>query len=344
MNTEIVQLNQKLIPFLKQPVPLGLLSGKMGYSIYFFEMGRIMEDRQYTSLAEDLLDVVCRDTTRFLPLDIENGLTGIGLGIDYLIRKKHVGGNANEILEKIDISVFKALPFPDQKSSPIDVRIRIQMLYYLAVRCQSQKSGSDREYIFREMIYQLLNSLAIVPETLLEEPYSFSIRYQLPFFLYSLGQVAGFENFRHKVRKIVDEITPKVISLIPVSHAHRLYLLLGMCHINRMIHHPSWHHHGQLLKREIDINHMISNEMRDKNLFFTNGLTGVYFLLNEYNRMMSNMGEKFFLNMEGVRRKMATSSVWSKFKDDDQYFKTNSGLNGFCGMALAIMSLCDIYQ
>ena len=337
MEIDFVELNQKLISALNQPKPPGLLYGKMGCCIYLFKLGRIMNKHDYTKKAEELLDTVYKETTRYLPLDIETGLIGTGLGIHYLMKEKHVGGNENSVLEEIDISVFKALSFIEQKP-PLDMRIKIQLLYYLSIRYQIQKNGSDKEYIFRELIYNVLNSFSLLPGELWEEPYSFSIQYQLPFFLYSLGQIAEFEIFRPKVKKIVNEITPKVISLVPVSHAHRLFQVLGMYNINKTINQPTWNYHIQLLKREIDINHVLTNELRDQDVFLLNGLTGILFLLSTYNRMVDE-DEKIFFDTDILRKKITSSTVWSKFREDNRYLQTNSNMNGFCGMALSMLQL-----
>ncbi|MDR1153630.1 MAG: hypothetical protein LBL04_02880 [Bacteroidales bacterium] len=334
-NANIIDLTSKLIPVATGKIPLGLLDGRMGYCIYFFELATILKNSQYKKIAEKLLDTICKEVTHHLPLNIENGLVGIGCGIHHLLQEKHIGGNENDILEKFDIPVFKALSFTEKKP-PLDMRIKTQLLYYLSVRYQVQKETSDKEYIFRELVYNILNSFTLLPGELWEEPYSFSIQYRLPFFLYSLGQIAGFEIFRHKVKKIVDEITPKVISFMPVSHAHRLFLVLGMHNVNKIIHQPSWDHHIQLLKREIDINHILTNELRDQNVFLLNGLSGILFLLSTYNHMVGD-DEKIFFDTDVVREKIISSTVWSKFLNDDLFFKANSNMNGFCSIALTLL-------
>ena len=334
MKTEIIQLNKKLISTQSQPITPGLLYGKMGYCIYFFEMGRMMNDKHYTKHAEALLDVICKETTRHLPVDIENGLLGIGLGVSNLIKEKFISGNENDVLEKFDIPVFKTLAFNKQKI--MLTKLKFQLLYYLSVRYKFQKAGSDKEYIFKELIFTTLNSFTQHSIELWEEPFSFSLQYQLPFFLYTLGLTAEFAIFQHKIAKIVDELTPEVISLIPVSHAHRLYLMLGMCSINKTIDNPLWRNHVRLLKREIDINHILTEEFRDRNVFLIDGLAGVLLLISIYNRMVCD-SEKISFDIESMQEKITSSTVWSHFKIDDNFFKANSNMNGFCGIALAML-------
>jgi len=80
----------------------GLLKGKMGISIFFYHYGRYTENEVYTKYAGALIDDVYDILPTQTSVDFANGLTGIGWGIEYLVKNKFVEADSDEILEEMD--------------------------------------------------------------------------------------------------------------------------------------------------------------------------------------------------------------------------------------------------
>lgn len=94
MHLQIEILNQQLTTLSDTPISLGL-SGKMGYCIYFYIIGK--NNDQYTQIADSILDsIVTRIPYYNYSLDLKNGLPGIGLGINYLFKNQFVCGEINQ--------------------------------------------------------------------------------------------------------------------------------------------------------------------------------------------------------------------------------------------------------
>ncbi|MDR0836532.1 MAG: hypothetical protein LBN11_08155 [Tannerella sp.] len=315
--------------------PTGL-TGKLGFCIYLYTRNKLDAKIQYENLADELIDVIYSGINEFLPPDIENGLTGIGLGIRYLIKEHFIEGDINELLEKIDISVFKTIYFPKDGLVP-DNRLKAELLYYCGVRYEDREKGASGECILKKLIFNILNSCTSISDDFLEEPDSFSLSFRLPFFLYSLGTVAACEPFRHKVKTIMDEMTNKVVSLLPVLHSHRLYLLWGMCRLAKTFRIPAWEEHIRLLRNSININRIISNEIQGEDIFLKTGLTGIGYLLQDYNKMVDDT-EKILYDPALFHERITTSVTWRKLQHDEQFLKTNMGLSGFCGAALLLLN------
>lgn len=88
----------------------GLYHGKMGLSLALFFFGRktgnyIME-RYASNLLEDVYDMVYTN----MPVGIEYGLSGIGLGIVFLYKNYFVEGNLDDVLEDIDKKIMEYCP------------------------------------------------------------------------------------------------------------------------------------------------------------------------------------------------------------------------------------------
>lgn len=60
---------------------LGLFGGKMGLCIYFYMLDYRESNKNFKVIAEKLLEQVISQLHTIKPIDIENGLAGIGLAI-----------------------------------------------------------------------------------------------------------------------------------------------------------------------------------------------------------------------------------------------------------------------
>lgn len=85
----------------------GLYHGKMGIAICLCEYARYVNDDTYLDLAGDLLDEIFSEMDMDVPANFQNGVCGIGWGIEYLIQQKYMSGNSDEILEEFDARVMQ---------------------------------------------------------------------------------------------------------------------------------------------------------------------------------------------------------------------------------------------
>lgn len=129
---------------------IGFLNGKMGLALYFFCLGYFKNDEIFTHFAEGLLDEVIVSLHVDLPVDFENGITGIGWGIEYLIKNGFIEGNADEILEEIDAKVKHVFIHEECTMNEI-----ISIGYYLMSRI-SDRSNKDDNIIVLDMKYHII--------------------------------------------------------------------------------------------------------------------------------------------------------------------------------------------
>ena len=87
----------------------GLLNGKMGIAICFYHLAREYNNRIYENFAGDLIDEIYQEITVETPVDFENGLAGIGWGIEYLVQNGFIEANTDEVLEEFDYRISEEL-------------------------------------------------------------------------------------------------------------------------------------------------------------------------------------------------------------------------------------------
>ncbi|WP_279136533.1 lanthionine synthetase LanC family protein [Parabacteroides johnsonii] len=86
---------------------LGLYHGRMGIVLFFVNYARYTDNYLYQEYAEYLLDDILEDLHSDIALDFENGLSGIGWGILYLLKAHFMEGDPDEVLSDIDRKIME---------------------------------------------------------------------------------------------------------------------------------------------------------------------------------------------------------------------------------------------
>jgi len=88
----------------------GLLYGKMGISLFFFQYSRYTHNALYNEYACHLIDLVKAQIHEDYPLDYKHGLAGVGVGFNYL---KEYGyfDVGDEYISDIDLKIIKAISY-----------------------------------------------------------------------------------------------------------------------------------------------------------------------------------------------------------------------------------------
>lgn len=128
---------------------LGLFHGRMGIVLFFAHYARVTQNKQYEDFAEILLDEIYEEIHWDLPINLENGLCGIGWGIEYLVQNGFMEGNTDEILADIDRKVLEIDPL---RISDLSFRRGLAgIIFYVIARLNANRETSnlpfDQEYL-----------------------------------------------------------------------------------------------------------------------------------------------------------------------------------------------------
>lgn len=80
---------------------------EIGLAMCYYTYANHSNRSEYVELADKMIDVVCKIVTKDIPICVENGLCGLGCGLQYLIQNRFLDGDINEILEDIDLAVIR---------------------------------------------------------------------------------------------------------------------------------------------------------------------------------------------------------------------------------------------
>lgn len=337
MNKHITTLNSRLSTLLTDnSIPLGLSSGKMGLCIYFYYIGRKYLSKENAKIAEELLDEIFAEIHSIKNIDIEHGLSGIGLSINYLIKNNYVQGNENEILKDIDDEIFKQI---SSDRSDHDVSILIQILYYIYIRKQSSKKESD--ILFNELAIHIINTLHSKVELILTERhhmFSFNINTPLPLFLFALSKIYELNIYNYKVKRILNEIIPFILTKYSSLDSKRLHVLWGVSSINQYVKNESLTEYCDLLRSQINVSRLLE-EFPNKNIFLKDGISGLCLLI-----LLLNNDEKQKLPIKdfysATKKRIETSLVWEQISNTS-YLKQHIGLTGYNGLIMIMDMIKD---
>lgn len=138
---------------------LGLLNGRMGGVIFFYHLAQYTQNSLYEEYAEGLIDEIYEDITENISINLEDGLSGIGWGIEYLVQNQFIEGNTDEILFDIDKKIIEIIPFKIDNSS-IESGLGGILLYILTRLSSFERKNSciiDPEYL--QSLYKAVNQI-----------------------------------------------------------------------------------------------------------------------------------------------------------------------------------------
>jgi len=338
------QLINKLLSSKLDRYPVSLFHGKMGWSIYFYHLSKIESHPEYQSIADKLLDeVLLRDLDPNQSIDVEDGLAGVGLGVTYLIKNRFVEGDINELLEGIDSIIYRRIVFQKDPSQFLSTQL-LHLTCYLYIRLKEQTDNNSR-ILYQDLIIKTLNMLYDqIDDEFLSESYSFSIyHYQLPVLLWIFSKLLESGFYNERICKMLNSLQLSIQSRFPTLHSNRLFLLWGMLHLMPYLHHVSWSNYIQMLYREISLDEILENEMRDRKIFINNGLSGIYILLHAINHEFPEYHIPF--DPETIYNQIQNSDAWNAMLERKFFYKIHQGLiNGFSGVQLVLAQIRNSYK
>lgn len=83
----------------------GLMEGKMGRTLFYYELSRMTGIKSYNDMADLLLEEIVCDVERMKDTSLESGLSGIGWGVNYAIQNSFVDAD-EEVLDELENYLF----------------------------------------------------------------------------------------------------------------------------------------------------------------------------------------------------------------------------------------------
>ncbi len=246
---------------------IGLMHGKMGVSIFFFHLARQTKNQIYEDYAGELIDEIYEEITANTPLDFENGLAGIGWGIEYLVQNGFIDADTDEVLEEFDNRIFKELIYNTPKEIGLLNGI-VGIGAYFLKRIQNLASNEDKITTLtnKQTLIHLIDELelqtqdisqiileptttSVTPELsnnyqIIKQPSNkssnmFDITWNYPVILWFLGELYQQNIFNFKVEKLIQRMIEPLSNNqnLPKLQSNRLLLALALTKLRQTLEH-----------------------------------------------------------------------------------------------------------
>lgn len=179
---------------------INLIQENLGVTLLLYYFGRYFKNQYITKLADSFLNKIIEQANVGTPLNIANGLLGIGWGLCFLSQQKFIK-NVDHILSELDGKVIEISP---KRIQNVDLEYGLGgILLYVLCRLYNQQSSQIRfpqDYLFelyiraKEIIESDLYNLC--PEIYIEYILWYEKRKRIsPTYLYDILMLPGWNKY-----------------------------------------------------------------------------------------------------------------------------------------------------
>lgn len=260
----------------------GLMHGNAGLSILLYHLARSTQSSEFEQAADDLLEKVFANLNKSTPVDFENGLAGIGWGIEYLVQNNFAQGDTDQILEEVDNKIFRFLNEETLISFELGTGLT-GMLFYLISRLKNKKEPlSMAQQINRELLFLVINKIdecvtSQFPDMVKELHFDLFWRY--PVVLYGLTEAFGLNLYNDKINNMIRQWLPYLEAYMPSLQINRLFLAIVLKQVNALMPDKYLEKRSQILLFATDFD-ILKTEVDHRVINIRYGWTGLVWLLS----------------------------------------------------------------
>lgn len=275
---------------------LGLMHGKMGIVIYFFHLFRETKNSIYEDYAGELIDEIYDEISIHTPCDFENGLAGIGWGIEYLVQNKFIDADTDEVLEDFDNRIIHEITY----HAPEDIGLLRGKGGYIAYLLKRIKKGSKKKPALKKALLEVVLLLQkYIGQTdldfnkLWKEPKQFDITWNYTSILWVFAELIQVGWYKMETGQIIKRFLSPLNdnTFLPQLHSHRLLLALSIEKLNQL----EYGNFSDLFLKELPPQ-LISEINRDKlhaeldanSVFLQHGASGIAFVFQQLFHLTQN--------------------------------------------------------
>ncbi|MDE5561208.1 MAG: hypothetical protein K2J00_05320 [Bacteroidaceae bacterium] len=219
-------------PFIKH--------GYMGMCLFLFEMYEITLSESYYKSAQNFLQLSCASIKRGSKVNVFDGLSGIGLAVVYLHKKKYITGNIYQILKNIDNEIYRnvinEIDYKQDFSTHGHEEALIDVALYMIERLKVCSLPQIEEEIIKLFVNKIINLLYQCHDyAFYLEPIPYTSNYKLARFIFLLGKAYSIDMCTDRVLHIWEEARSTVLAQLPYLDCNKVLLLFALTDLQKKI-------------------------------------------------------------------------------------------------------------
>lgn len=267
----------------------GLLNGNIGISIFLYHLARATHIKEIEIMADNLLDKTISCLSNIHSADFEDGVSGIGWGMEYLIQNRFAEGKIDGIFEDIDTIVFQTLNNTSLNSFEMTNGL-IGYQLYLNIRLKNSHDIQSISYrINKELLIHLINKLDMlitIQFPLIVKEQNFDLYWRFPLMLHALIESYQLNIYNRKIEQMIKNWISCFEAYIPSLQINRLYLGLILSKLNCIFKSNRIEKQVQILLFSINFDE-ISTEFNSNYYGMRFGLPGVALIVHQSAKFIS---------------------------------------------------------
>ena len=318
---------------------IGLMNGKMGIAVFFYHLFRKESNLPYKEFADLLIDEVTQGINEGMPLNFENGLSGICWGMEYLIQNSYIERDSIKILAEADRWIYeKQHNLFNQSFNILDGLGGY--IAYLVIRLKSLENDKvQNHFLFKDNIIKCVHDLEHRTKKInefIEEPEKFDLTWNYPLFLLLLKKIYELDVYNYKaIQLLKGYLSPLSKGYTPKLQLNRWHLAVALYKIEDIL---------PLTGQEKEIKKWVGNlkfepdklRLPKNNIFLKEGLAGIAFIFDNLFRYtkqvrFKEMANKIFMEIFSQKEEEPEFAGFNVSKKN-----RNSGwgvLHGLAGLA-----------
>lgn len=337
----IYNIEDKLLFIIKNKynsIESGLLYGKAGLALYYAHLSSI--DKSYYGIYKKIIDDILSNIDEHTPIEFSRGLLGIAITIDF-ISKFYNNRTTDNILDDIDAVIYSKLDIDDDRNF-VSLDLAAEALLYYSLHIKYGVKNKTKKEIFTMKAISLLEYInRKKTNVFFQEKIPSQIFTSEFFFLYSLASLYEQGIYRTRIIHICDELIYELAASLPMLQFNcliRTFLVSKIISIISPLT-DKWKYVQNVLINSISVEQLFNIELKDKQIHFTDGLTGAFLLIEQINILC----KKTIINIswDYYYTKIINSSIKQHFEKENLPIY-DMGINGFWGVNYCLKTKCNI--
>lgn len=294
------------------------------------------KDEQIEKFADTILTECLTKASGIKESSIDDGLTGIGLAVMFLISNNYVEGDVDNVLEDIDAMLYKNLKNDSIKYGMSCTSGLVGFLVYLVERLSLSQNKESLSYklnaaSFRTVVNKLGDLLPRNLDNITKDVYTSAINDFPVLFIY-LKKAIDLGIYTDKILITIKLWSSYITTHIPYYNINKLYLTVSLAYLNGTIKNRQIEDYIQQLVFSINMDNLyreVSTEIMNVN----EGWCFVEVLLFTAERLFSGTNFAQECNKMHIRIQQQCNAKYNDalkektFQERDMYL-----LNGFIGI------------
>lgn len=177
---------------------IGLFNGKMGMVVFLFHVARQTKNISFADIASELIDEIQDDIHADSPLSYRYGLSGIGVGIEYLAQQHFLTVDTDDVLEDFDRIFFTQIY---ERKLYLSFQELTDFKRYFLVRSENAQTKK------RSFLHKAIDEISILQE-LQKRVSGSSVNIPYPY-LSIESENWGLEGYAGKGLTLLSELNPR---------------------------------------------------------------------------------------------------------------------------------------